>query len=40
MTTPDEVARRSAEAMWSGDVASQALGMEIVSVGPGRRCCG
>ena len=33
---PDEVARRSAEAMWSSDRASQALGMEIVDVGPGR----
>jgi acyl-CoA thioesterase len=34
--TPDETARRSADAMWSGDRASQALGMEIVEVGPGR----
>ena len=34
--TPDETARRSAEAMWSGDRASQGLGMEIVEVGPGR----
>jgi acyl-CoA thioesterase len=34
--TPDEVARRSAEAMWAGDAASAALGMRIVSVGPGR----
>ena len=34
--TPDEVARRSAEAMWSGDRASQALGMRIADVGPGR----
>jgi acyl-CoA thioesterase len=34
--TPDEVARRSAEAMWSGDAASQALGMRLVDVGPGR----
>ena len=33
---PDEVARRSAEAMWAGDRASQGLGMEIVDVGPGR----
>lgn len=33
--TPDEVARRSAEAMWSGDAASRALGMRIVTVGPG-----
>jgi acyl-CoA thioesterase len=29
------VARRSAEAMWEGDAASQALGMRIVTVGPG-----
>lgn len=35
MTDPDEVARRSAEEMWSGDAASRALGMEIVAVGPG-----
>jgi acyl-CoA thioesterase len=33
--TPEEVARRSAEAMWAGDAASQALGMRIVHVGPG-----
>ena len=32
----DEVARRSAEAMWTGDRASQSLGMEILDVGPGR----
>ena len=31
-----EVARRSAEAMWAGDRASQALGMEIREVAPGR----
>lgn len=31
----EEVARRSAEAMWAGDAASQALGMRIVEVGPG-----
>ena len=35
MTTPDEVARASADAMWSGDAASKALGMQLVSVGPG-----
>ena len=35
MTTPDELARTSADAMWSGDAASKALGMQIVSVGPG-----
>jgi acyl-CoA thioesterase len=32
---PEEVARRSAAAMWAGDAASQALGMRIVEVGPG-----
>jgi acyl-CoA thioesterase len=32
----EEVARRCADAMWSGDRASQQLGMRIVSVGPGR----
>jgi acyl-CoA thioesterase len=34
--TPEETARRSAEAMWAGDNASQALGMRIVDVAPGR----
>jgi acyl-CoA thioesterase len=34
--TPDAVARRSAEVMWSEDHASQALGMTITDVGPGR----
>jgi acyl-CoA thioesterase len=32
----DEVARRSAEAMWAGDRASRSLGMEILDVAPGR----
>ena len=32
---PEEIARRSAEAMWAGDRASQWLGMELVDVGPG-----
>ena len=32
---PDEIAHASAEAMWAGDAASQALGMEVVAVGPG-----
>ena len=36
MTGPQEVAESSAAAMWAGDQASQALGMEIVEVGPGR----
>lgn len=35
MSTPDEIARRSAAAMWDGDAASQALGMRIVEVHPG-----
>jgi acyl-CoA thioesterase len=30
-----EIARRSTEMMWAGDAASKALGMEVVSVGPG-----
>ena len=30
-------ARRSAEAMWAGDAASRALGMELVEVAPGPR---
>jgi acyl-CoA thioesterase len=33
--TDDDVAGRSAEAMWAGDAASKSLGMRIVSVGPG-----
>ena len=33
--TPDEIARRSADAMWAGDRASQALGMTLDAVGPG-----
>ena len=32
----EDVARRSAEAMWASDAASRALGMEIVAVAPGR----
>lgn len=36
MSTPEEVARRSAEAMWSSDRASRSLGMEILDVAPGR----
>ncbi|HEX6149399.1 hydroxyphenylacetyl-CoA thioesterase PaaI [Nocardioides sp.] len=34
--TPEELARRSADAMWAEDRASQALGMELAAVGPGR----
>ncbi len=34
--TPDDTARRCAELMWAEDRASQALGMEIVEVRPGR----
>lgn len=38
MTSHDqnEIARRSADAMWADDKASQALGIEMISVGPGR----
>ena len=40
MTDPQSVAQETAEAsaaaMWAGDQASRALGMEIVDVGPGR----
>ena len=35
MSAADEVARRSADAMWAGDRASQALGMSLDAVGPG-----
>ena len=31
----EEIARRSAAAMWADDKASPSLGMEIVTVGPG-----
>ncbi len=34
--TPEERAARSAEAMWAQDAATQALGMEILSIAPGR----
>ena len=34
--TPQERADRAAAAMWAGDAASQALGMRLVEVGPGR----
>ena len=33
--TPEERAKRSAKAMWADDRASQAMGIEIVEVGPG-----
>ena len=33
--TPQERARRSADAMWAGDAASRAMGMAIEAVGPG-----
>lgn len=33
--TGEATARRSAEAMWADDRASQALGMRVVDVGPG-----
>ena len=34
-SSADELARRAAEAMWSGDHATQGLGMELVSVAQG-----
>lgn len=34
--TPQQRAERSAEVMWDDDRASQALGMRLVSVAPGR----
>ena len=34
--TAQETAERSAAAMWADDRASQALGMELLEVGPGR----
>ena len=33
--TPQEIAEMAARAMWASDHASQGLGIEIVSVGPG-----
>ena len=33
--SPEEIARRSGEAMWASDRASRWLGMELVDVGPG-----
>ena len=36
MSDPEELARRAAEAMWADDEASRGLGMELVSVAPGR----
>lgn len=34
--TPEQTAQQSAAAMWAEDRASQALGMRLVDVGPGR----
>jgi acyl-CoA thioesterase len=36
VSDPQAVAEASAAAMWEGDRASQALGMQIVEIGPGR----
>jgi acyl-CoA thioesterase len=33
--TPEEIARRSADAMWADDRASRTLGMSLDEVGPG-----
>jgi acyl-CoA thioesterase len=35
-STPGDLARRSAQAMWDDDVASRRLGMEILAIAPGR----
>ena len=35
MSAALDLARRSADAMWKDDAASQALGMKIIDVGPG-----
>jgi acyl-CoA thioesterase len=35
MLSPDDLAHACAEAMWKEDNASQALGMDIVRIGPG-----
>ena len=35
MSTPEDLARTSADAMWAGDAASKMLGLEVVDVGPG-----
>jgi acyl-CoA thioesterase len=34
--TPEDRARRSAEAMWANDTASKWVGLDLVEVGPGR----
>ena len=34
--SPEDLARLSAEAMWSGDLASQKLGMAIAAIRPGQ----
>ena len=34
--TPDEVAARAAAALWEGDAASRALGIQLDEVAPGR----
>ena len=36
MLSPDEIARRSADAMLAGDRASAGAGVELAEVGPGR----
>ena len=36
MLSPNDIARRSAEAMLAGDRASEAAGVELADVGPGR----
>ena len=36
MLTPQRIAERVRDHMWSSDRASQGLGMEVTSIGPGR----
>lgn len=35
MSTDQDLAQRSADAMWEADAASQGLGMKILEIGPG-----
>jgi len=36
MSTPQQVAEATRDAMWAGDRASKALGMQVVAIGPGQ----
>jgi acyl-CoA thioesterase len=35
MTTPQQIAEATREAMWANDRASKALGMQVTAIGPG-----